>query len=247
MIGCIDEGGAMSVVASSMFEGIRSPRAPRVPKVGIAAATAGLAGALALAITGLHGDKTAAAPAPAVKMALVERVVPAGMFPGFALDARPVVLRGATRWATAGEESLTPASETTRLRRLGFVAGVAEHLSSEGKGRAYGMSTVERFSSPAGARSELAAQQRAAVRAARANGQSTGISAVSEIPGATALTIRASRTAGTTVSFAYGDYYYAVGVGHPGTPQSSPGVSSVTTAANALYLQAAGCVAPRGR
>lgn len=237
----------MTAIASSLFGSTRPPHAPRLPKVRIAAAAAGLAGALALAITVVHSGQATGTPATGLHTPLVQRVIAADTFTGFALDARPVALHGAARWATAGEETLTPASEIARLKRLGFVAGVAEHLSAQGKGRAYGMSTVERFTAPAGARVELAAQRTAAIRAARADGQTTSLASVSGIPGASALTILGSRTAGTTVSFAHGDYYYAVGVAHPGAPQSSPGAASVINAAQALYLQATGCAAPRTR
>jgi hypothetical protein len=215
--------------------------APRVPAVGAAAALVGLAGALTLAIGALHLHSATISSSKTIP--LTERVVAPGAFSDFVRGDRPIQLNGAARWALAGEESTAPARETARLQHLGFVAGVHENLYSQAHGQSYGTSIAERFSSPASARSELIAEVAGLQSVAHAaNGAVTTFS-VAGIPGADGWSTRHAGTTGTTVAFAYGSYYYLVGVGGP-TGHGAPVRASVIHAAERLYLEATGCIAP---
>ena len=115
-------------------------------------------------------------------LSLGERVLTSHAIPGMVAMAAPTVVRSASMWAVAVEQSPSPARETARLRSLGYVGGAVQQLHSAtvtklpdslaeqhlgGAGRqlrgsyplaAEGVSLVEQFRSPAGAQAELAYQ-----------------------------------------------------------------------------------------
>ena len=95
------------------------------------------------------------------------------------------------------------ASEAARLKALGFIAGITEHLApAKGGGvNEEAISLVEQFRSAHGASGEIAAQ----LKQALAHGESAF--AVAGIPGARGF--GSSRDA--NVAFSVGAYYYLVG------------------------------------
>jgi hypothetical protein len=123
--------------------------------------------------------------------------------PGF-IGGQPTVDRNVHAWLT---DDQTPpgqmAPETKTLRRLGFVAGAREDLTGSGEP---GLSIVEQFGSPAGARTELANQ----LRTFKAADVGYTPFPVPGIPGALGLGAKAPPP-GLNVAFASGDYYYLVG------------------------------------
>jgi hypothetical protein len=232
----------MTAIDSSVLGPARPSHTARVRQLGAVAAVAAAAAASAIAIATMDSQPSPASsatpPAP-----LTERVLARDTFSGFTQAARPVVIHSAARWAATAEQSLDTVGETARLQRLGFVGGINEQQYARAPLNAVAMSTVEQFKSPAGARSELATEHAQAVSAARANGSAVTAFRVSGIPGAVAWSTRDAQTTATNVAFSYGNYEYAVGVGHPSNQAGGPARGNVVTAAQMLYLQATGCVA----
>ena len=137
---------------------------------------------------------------------LAERVLRTGELGGMVPTSSPTVTVGAMAWAAG--EGLQPdgiENEAARLRSLGFSEGVAENLKTRGNSDRFGLSLVERFSSPAAARAELA-------HAARPGGGWTYF-AVPGIPGARGFEARGARYGGRNVAFTAGGFYYLVGAG----------------------------------
>jgi hypothetical protein len=133
---------------------------------------------------------------------IVTHLLNTGELSGFK-GSPPSVYHTASAWL--GEQTGTSqvtAAETKPLTDLGFVAAARENLNGP-DGHA-GLSLVEQFKTPGGARSELAAQHR--VLESTAPGY-TAFS-VPGIPGAFAY---AATGPGINLAFASGDYYYLVG------------------------------------
>jgi hypothetical protein len=171
-------------------------------------------------------------PPPALAKALASvrgRTLTAGELAGFTPGQRALG-QSAKQWesevdfqAPASEQASTAA----RLQRLGFVKGLREALSANGG--APGLSFVEQFRTPAGARAELAAEVRAAIST---SGPSPAKPfAVRGIPGASGF----GDSSSANVAFAKGSYVYLVGaVAAPGT-SSAKTQAKVIAAAQHLY------------
>jgi hypothetical protein len=140
----------------------------------------------------------------------------------------------AAGWVKESEPESPAAARTrhtARLRRLGFTAGVRERLESTGGGGAEGISMAEQFTSPSGARAELADQ--IAQLKAQAGFSSFAVPA---IPGARGLaTTPGGPVTGFNVAFAKGAYYYLVGVGFPAGTSPAPTREGLIAAAQRLY------------
>jgi hypothetical protein len=167
---------------------------------------------------------TVATPDPA-PTGLAGRVLANNELPGF-IGGQPTVDGSASPWLT---DNQTPAgqmaSEARRLNRLGFVAGAREDLRGSGEA---GLSIVERFRSPAGARAELANELRTFKTA------NVGYTPfpVPGIPGALGLGGKAPPP-GINVAFTSGDCYYLVGEEVP--VMTAGAERSLVTAAQHLH------------
>lgn len=72
-------------------------------------------------------------------------------------QSRPTAETGATLWvASLGLPSSGQTAEVARLRRLGFVAGIADDLVVPGNPNRFGLRLVEQLTSAASAKAELA-------------------------------------------------------------------------------------------
>jgi hypothetical protein len=231
----------------------RSPRAPRQtgPDLGFAprrltaaslAATLGLIGAGGFAVSQLGGGGKASPAAAAVParppLRLTDRVLSAGAIPGMVAIQSPSVVRSASRWATTVEQSLSPARETARLRALGYVGGLAEQLHGRYPVMAEGISVVEQYRSPAGARAELAYQYARLKHSANSKFATFPVA----IPGGHGVSVTSAGTVGLNVMFAAGPYYYVVGTGAPSDSRSTPSQAQLVAAAQVLDLTISGCV-----
>jgi hypothetical protein len=193
-------------------------------------------------LTGCGGgsDKTstAASSAPATTTAntaststsrITSHVLTNNELNGFS-GTQPSVDHTVSAWLA---HTLNPAvplgSETKRLTRLGFIAGIAEHLT--GPDRREGLSLVEQFKTPAGARLELANE----FKTLKATVPGYKPFAVPGIPRAFGY---AAEGPGLNIGFASGDYYYLVGEFVSTVNASSK--ATITAAANRLYRRVHG-------
>jgi hypothetical protein len=144
--------------------------------------------------------------------------------------AQPSVDHTVSAWLADNLDPAVPlASETKRLTRLGFVAGATEHLT--GPDRRDGLSVVEQFKTPAGARLELANE----LKTLKATVPGYDPFAVPGIPGAFGY---AAEGPGLNIGFAFGNYYYLVGEFVSTVSASSK--ATLTAAANRLYRRVHG-------
>ncbi|MBV8429589.1 MAG: hypothetical protein JO244_00375 [Solirubrobacterales bacterium] len=123
---------------------------------------------------------------------------------GFTPVGQPSVSPGIQRFLTSVQTpSDQMATETARYKRLGFVTAASQQLNGAGGG---GVSLVEQFSSPAGARAELAHDLATfdGGPAGRVNFSLPGVPHSGGFGGQGA-------DQGVNVAFAAGDYYYLVG------------------------------------
>ena len=160
-----------------------------------------------------HKTSTAAAkvPAPAGSTAntvntstssVATHVLTSNELPGFK-GSRPSVYTTVTGWLEAQNSATqVAASETKQLARLGFVAAARENLNGP-SGHA-GLSLVEQFKTPRGARSELANER----KMFKMTVPGYEPFPVPGIPGAFGY---AAEGPGLNLAFASGDYYYLVG------------------------------------
>lgn len=205
----------------------------------VALAVAALGGTMIL--TGGPGltSEPAEQQAPTIsRLPLTKRVLPSNAFPEFVATSRPAVVSDATAWASSAEHSVALASETARLRQLGFVAGVAEQLRGLYPGTNRAISSVEQFSSPAAARAELAYQHK---RLSAGNATSFNVAG---IPGAVGVKASNRRTASVDVMFAAGSYYYLIGSQSPRAAHGALTPRQLIGGAEAMYLLINGCTAP---
>jgi hypothetical protein len=160
------------------------------------------------------------------------RNLDASAFPGFQRGA-PSTATGATAWVSA---EMLPAGqaakEVARLQRLGFVAGLSQHLMDNASSHE-GLLVVEQFGSPTAARAETAAQYKKQT-APMAGGGVTPF-AVPGVPGARAYKGTSSQFGGYNALFADGRYYYLVGAGWQGGDPHPPSRALVVSAAQHLY------------
>ncbi len=185
------------------------------------------------AATTATSSSTAALPpgAPPALRGVAGRVLTAGELAGFAPQGRRALGINAASWTH--EEQLPPAqgaSETARLQRLGFIAGVRERLTPAGGGPAEGLSVVEQLRAADAARAELAAE----VSQVHAHGRVTAF-AVPGIPGARGFASSGAQSSGVNVAFVDGSYYYLVGAGWPAGYPHPPTQAALIAAAESLY------------
>jgi hypothetical protein len=194
----------------------------------------GLVAALMLAGCGGSSHKTSTATsAPATTAAttantstssLTSRVLTSNELTGFT-GSQPSVDHTVSAWlAHTKNPSVQVVSETKRLTRLAFIAGATENLT--GANGRDGLSLVEQFRTPGGARSELANEH----KLFKATVPGYEPFAVPGIPGSFGY---AAQGPGLNVAFASGDYYYLVG--EFVSVVSATSEATITAAAQRLY------------
>jgi hypothetical protein len=174
------------------------------------------------------------------------RVLPPRSLPGFVSMQYPTIVRSPALWATTVEKSSTPAGETQRLRELGFVSGIDEHLFGRYPVTADALSLAEQYRSSASARAELVYQYTQARSSARTSGGTFTPFSVTGLPGARGWEASSGNSVGLNVIFASGPFYYVVGAGFPRHAPFAPTRARITAAANFLDLLVNGCVAHTG-
>jgi hypothetical protein len=170
---------------------------------------------------------------------LSARVLAPHSLPGFSLNADTAPVFSAYEWALV-ERVRTPASETARLRSLGFVGGFDEQLHARYPSQAAAVSVVERYRTPSAARTELS-HQYAQIRSQA--GKDVSTFPVPAIPGARGIQVQAGGRVDMTVLFTSGQYSYAI---RTATLVHSHGVltqAELTRAAGTEYLSVNDCVA----
>jgi hypothetical protein len=209
------------------------------------------AAAIAIAASAVHGDVSLTVPTasrPAANLSpltLTDRVLPASSLPGFIKTADPAVTHGALSWAATAERPPDPISEAQRLRRLGFISGVDEHLHGRFPLPAEAVSVVERFPSPAGARAELAYQRHNTFATAAGHAQTVTRLRDIPIPGAFGWVVKSPHVTGINVMFSDGPYDYLIGSGAaPGT-HGAPTQAQIIDAAQFVNLIVNRCVSRR--
>jgi hypothetical protein len=208
---------------------------------------AAVATASAIAVTAVRAVSSLpsapiAAPVAAVQpLPLTQRVLPASALHGFITTQRPTTVRSARTWAARVERSTTPARESARLERLGFVAGVREQLHGRFPLAAEVVSVVERYRTLAGARAELA-YQRMMAETGWADEHVTPLRGIA-IPGAMGWIARGPHIAAVNIMFSAGRDFYIVSSGAaPGT-RGAPTAGQMIGVAQVENLIANGCVA----
>jgi hypothetical protein len=177
----------------------------------------------------------AASPRP---LPLSARLLRAGDFPGFTLEA-PRSLKTAKAWV-AGDTSLTPAqagAQVARLTREGFKEVLVEYLDDT-QGPRNGVSFVMQLGSAASARAELAAE----VRYEKAYHAPLTFQ-VSTIPGAVGF----GGSGGENVVFADGPFLYLVGNAWGARSTRNPRHAALIEAATKLYQRVHGHPAAQSR
>jgi hypothetical protein len=154
------------------------------------------------------------------------RVLSNGELAGMKINGPDPVVTGASAWvANTRVPRSAQKAEITRLRKLGFVAGVYESLiTNENRG---GISGVQQFPSAKSASAQLAYES-------VANGPWTDFS-VHGIPDARGFESINNSSSGRNVAFTDGDYYYIVGAGWSGGSTNAVSRGAVVAAALVLY------------
>jgi hypothetical protein len=127
--------------------------------------------------------------------------------------------------------------ESRRLKSLGFVAGANERLQSTGESAAEGVSIVERFKSPAAAKSEFQTQVE------RSKTSSAGRFVpfpVPGVPGAKGFDLPGPKSSGHNVAFTDSSYYHLIGTGWAKGEKDPPTRAGVIAAAQSLYKRLQG-------
>jgi hypothetical protein len=119
------------------------------------------------------------------------------------------------------------APEAARLKAVGFVAGIDEHLAPTKGGNGEAISNVEQFRSAKGATAEVATQVNQAL------GRHETPFAVAGIPGARGWGFSQSSMPDANIEFAVGPYYYLIGFGTSGA--IAPTRAQLIAAAQSLY------------
>jgi hypothetical protein len=161
----------------------------------------------------------AAGAAPA--LSLTARVVKAGQLAGMRPDTKLAIIRTATAWSEGN------ASEATRLKRWGYVGGVAEAMLTPGNSNRYGLSLVIELSSAGNARAAAKAEY-------SSNGPWVHF-AVPGIPGAVGFERLTASDGARNVVFASGPYTYLVAVGWLAGVRNSVSRSALIAAARLVY------------
>jgi hypothetical protein len=190
-----------------------------------------LSGVLAaILVAGCGGASHKRAQLPTALRGVIGRTLVTGELSGFTPAALLASYGGAYRELP---EDKRP-QELARLKSLGFIGALRERLVAARGSRARGLSIVEQFRSPRGARAELANQ----VQRVKASGRVTAF-AVPAIPGARGFGGPGPPN-GRNVVFTKGSYYYLVGVGWPTGDRSAPTRATVIAAARRLYRRVRG-------
>jgi hypothetical protein len=166
-----------------------------------------------------------------------DRVLQPSQFPNYIVTQAPPIVRRTATWATSAE-GLTGsqvAAESTRLRRLGFVAGIAEHLHGQFPLMVEALSIVEQYRSSSSARAELAYQYAQARREVAAHGSTFTPFPAAGIPGALGWQASDPNNVGINVLFSDGPFYYGVGAGFPPNAHGAPTHAQLVAEAVALY------------
>jgi hypothetical protein len=151
-------------------------------------------------------------------LTLTERVMP---FAGMKASSPPEVVRSVAAFYR-GEPSLE-----AKLRALGFVAGVAEQLTSPGNQNRFGLSMVVQLPSAANAKAALKYDY-------TLNGPYT-LFTVTAIPGAVGFQGSGGGEGGRNIGFTLGPYFYLVGAGWQNGAKNAIPRSTLQAAALALY------------
>ena len=184
----------------------------------------------ATAATGPPRGSTLPPGAPPALRGVFGRVLTADELAGFAPQGSRTLGTNPQSWvAGIGLPPSEQAKEAARLQRLGFVAGVSEHLVPGNGSGAEALSIVEQFSSRHGATRELAAQLKASEAAGAKAFTVPGIPAAGGFGGSH------GQSSGVNVAFAAGSYYYLVGAGWPNGSPHPPTRADVVAAAEHLY------------
>ena len=190
--------------------------------------------ALAFVGLGVHSAVSTGTPAPApspaaaVPMTLAQRVLPPSTFPGFIETQRPSVIRQAGAWAKL-EPAAAMASNTARLRSIGFVAGISEQLTASGGSRGDGLDRRA-------LRHRHGRRRPAALRVRPARGPAwRGPVRRPRLPGAVGISIHSRGVVAGDVLFTVGPYYYLVAAGAGGTGRGVPGPTSLTRTAGVQF------------
>jgi hypothetical protein len=222
------------------------------PRPRFAVLLAAAAAAIVIAIAAFQGGvslQSSATANPAAKLSpltLSDRVLPASALPGFIKTADPAVMHSALSWATNAERSADSTSEAQRLHRVGFVAGVDEHLHGRFPLAAEAVSVVERFRSAVDARAELAHQRQSTLASEAGPALTIGVMRGIGISGAFGWVTTSPQMTGINVIFTSGSYVYLVGSGAaPGT-HGAPTQAQVAAAAQFVNLLTHGCVSRAG-
>jgi len=157
----------------------------------------------------------------ASSLPLTQRVLKAGQFAGLKPTSPPTVIRNVAAFFQ-GAKALQ-----ARLRRLGFVAGVAEQMMTPGNPNRYGLSQVVQLSSKANAKSALKYFY-------TSNGPWT-LFTVTGIPGAVGFEQVGTSQGGRNVGFALGPYFYLVGDGWQSGAKNAISRSALQAAALLIY------------
>lgn len=199
--------------------------------------TSSNAPASATASTSLAGQ----APSSTGALPIKARVLTPADLHGFIVTPSPTIVHSSTAWATGAEgvPARQVAAESSRLRRLGFVAGIDEHLHGTFPLTAEALSIVEQYRSAPSARAELAYQYASAKSTPPPSGRFTTFP-VSGIPGAIGWQITSPSVIGINVLFADGPFYYGVGSGYPPNTHNAPTRAEVIAVASALYRRVHG-------
>jgi hypothetical protein len=158
---------------------------------------------------------------------IASRLLASNELPGFK-GGQPSVSNTASAWL-AHLQTPSYYFETKRLTRLGFVAGASENLT--GPSGRDGLSLVEQFKTPGGARSELANE----LKVSQTTAPGYAPFPVAGIPGALGF---AAAGPGVNLAFASGDYYYLVGAFVSTVSASSE--ATIIAAAKRLYRRVHG-------
>lgn len=182
----------------------------------------------------LVSGATAASTAP-VPLALKERMLKAGEFPGFVPPPVDEVqaVTSPQAWSAGGAGD---AAEVKRLRGLGFVAAAIEHLTATRLVGRDAISVVLQFRTVAGARADVAHTLRTYAKNA---GMPITQFAVPGIPGSRQFVAKRPDGLGYDVVFSDGAYSYDVGAFTP-DPKGRPTRAEVAAAARRLYQRVHG-------
>lgn len=184
---------------------------------------------LSLALAGCGGSgRTAARPDnAALKRGLLTAGELANLSPVY---SSPV--HGAAGWAAGDNLPASAAkTETARLRRIGFVAGISEQMQTQTNRDRFGLTLVEQFSSTKGPPAELA-------RSTTTNGPFTTFP-VPGVPGGHGFE-QDGATGGRNIAFVHGNYYYLIGSGWQGGAANGVPRAKMIAVAGQLYRRVAG-------